>query len=88
MGKADINFCEFDSHTAYHVDADIVEYTKKGPTPMYDLILGTRTLDKLGIILNFKDKTITMDDVILPIYTSLKLSRHQMAKERIRINTL
>ena len=53
VGKVDITFCDFDSHTAYCVDADVVEHTKRDPTPMYDLILGTRTLDKLGIILNF-----------------------------------
>ena len=29
VGKVDINFCEFNRHTTYHEDVDIVEYTKK-----------------------------------------------------------
>jgi len=86
VGKVDIRFCEFDSHTTYHVDADIVEYSKNDTTPMYDLILGTKTLKKLGVILNFQDKTITMDDVILPMHSSLKLSKLQMAKDLRGLN--
>ena len=27
VGKVGIIFCEFDSHTTYHVDVDIVELT-------------------------------------------------------------
>ena len=86
VGKVDINFCEFDSHTTYHVDADIVEVTKNDATPVYDLILGTKTMKELGVILNFQDKTITMDDVILPMHTSLNLSKHQMAKDMRCLN--
>jgi hypothetical protein len=33
----------------------------------YDLILGTETIKKFGIILNFKDKMITIDEIILPM---------------------
>ena len=53
---------------------------------MYDLILGTKTLKELGVILNFQDRTITMDDVMLPMHTSINLSKHQMAKDTLRIN--
>ena len=63
------------------MDADIVEVTKNDATPVYDLILGTKTMKELGVILNFQDKTITMDDVILPMHTSLNLSKHQMVKD-------
>jgi hypothetical protein len=33
----------------------------------YDLILGTDTMKELGIILIFKDKMITIDEIILPM---------------------
>ncbi len=33
----------------------------------YDLILGTETTKVFGIILNFRDKMITTDEVILPM---------------------
>jgi hypothetical protein len=35
--------------------------------PQYDLILGTETMKELGIMLDFKAKMITFDEVILPM---------------------
>jgi hypothetical protein len=35
--------------------------------PQYDLILGVKTMKKYGIILDFKDKMITVDEVKLPM---------------------
>ncbi len=35
--------------------------------PQYDLILGVKTIKKYGIILDFKDKMITVDEVKLPM---------------------
>ncbi len=44
----------------------MVEYDK-GSKPQYDLILGTETMKELGTVLDFKAKTITIDEIILPI---------------------
>jgi hypothetical protein len=33
----------------------------------YDLILGTKTMKEFAIILNFKDKMITIDEIIFPV---------------------
>jgi hypothetical protein len=44
----------------------MVEYDK-GSTPQYNLILGTNTMNELGIGLDFKPKTITIDENILPM---------------------
>jgi hypothetical protein len=44
----------------------VVEYNKDSK-PQYDLILGTVTMKEFGIILNFRDKMITIDEVILPM---------------------
>ena len=33
-------------------------------TPQYDLILGTNTMKELGIVLDFKPNTITIDEII------------------------
>jgi hypothetical protein len=43
----------------------VVEY-EKGSRPQYDLIFGTETMNKLGV-LDFKAKTIANDEIILPI---------------------
>jgi hypothetical protein len=44
----------------------VFEY-KKGSKLQYDLILGTQTIKELGILLDFKAKTITIDEIILPM---------------------
>ncbi len=44
----------------------MVKYNKNN-RPQYDLILGTNTMKELGIVLDFKAKTITIDEVILPM---------------------
>ncbi len=48
------------------MEPDIVEYDKNN-RPQYDLILGVKTMKKYGIILDFKDKMITIDEVKLPM---------------------
>ncbi len=47
-------------------EPDIVEYDKTNK-PQYDLILGVKTIKKYGIILDFEDKMITVDEVKLPM---------------------
>ena len=44
-----------------HLKPDIVDIPEKDAKPAYDLILGTETLAKLGVILDFESKTITID---------------------------
>jgi hypothetical protein len=44
----------------------VVKY-EKGSRPQYDLILGTETMKELGVVLDFKAKKITIDEIILPI---------------------
>ncbi len=64
----------------------MVEYDKDN-TPQYDLILGTETMKEFDIILNFRDKMITIDKIILPMrnFNNLQGSRirhnHSLAME-------
>ncbi len=44
----------------------MVEYDKDNK-PQYNLILGTVTMKEFSIILNFRDKMITIDEIILPM---------------------
>ncbi len=48
------------------MEPDVVEYDKD-IKPQYDLILSTETMKEFGIILNFRDKMITIDEIILPM---------------------
>ncbi len=44
----------------------MVEY-KKDSKPQYDLILVTETMKELGIVLDFKARITTIDEITLPM---------------------
>ncbi len=50
----------------YLTAPDIVEYSNVD-RPQYDIILGVKTMKEYGIILDFRDKMITVDEVKLPM---------------------
>jgi hypothetical protein len=65
--KAEIELNFFYSNSKRYLAApDILEY-KKIDRPQYDIILGVKTMKEYGIILDFKDKMITFDEVELPM---------------------
>jgi hypothetical protein len=64
--RKELNFFKYSDSKRFHVEPDVVEYDKDSK-PQYDLILGTETMKELGIILNFRDKVITIDEIILPM---------------------
>jgi hypothetical protein len=64
--RAELNFFKYSDSKRYHVEPDVVKYDKNNRL-QYDLILGTVTMKELGIILNFRDKMITFDEIILPM---------------------
>ncbi len=61
-----LNIFEYSDSKRYLAEPDILEYDKNNK-PQYDLILGVKTMKKYGIILDFKDKMITIDEVKLPM---------------------
>ena len=60
----ELNFFEYSDNKRYHVEPDVVKYNKIN-RQQYDLILGTASMKEFGIILNFRDKMITIDEIIL-----------------------
>jgi hypothetical protein len=64
--EIELNFFEYSDSKRYLAKPDIVKYDKNNK-PQYDLILGVKTMKKYGIILDFKDKMITVDEVKLPM---------------------
>jgi hypothetical protein len=50
-----------------HLRPDIVEYPQGSPPPLYNLIIGKQTLHDIGAMLDFKEKTITIDEILLPM---------------------
>ncbi len=64
--QVELNFFEYFDSKRFHVEPDVVIYNKDSK-PQYDLILGTVTMKEVGIILNFRDKMITNDEIIMPL---------------------
>jgi hypothetical protein len=62
----ELNFFKYSDSKKYLAQPDVVEYNKNS-RPQYDLILGTVSMKKFVIILNFRDKMITIDEIILPM---------------------
>jgi hypothetical protein len=62
----ELNFFEYSDSKRFLVETDIVKYGENNK-PQYSLILGTATMKELGIILNFKAKILTVDEVKLPM---------------------
>ena len=60
-------FPEYSHSKRMHITPDIVEFEDKDEAPMFDLIIGTETIQRLGIVLDFKTKMITIDEIILPM---------------------
>jgi hypothetical protein len=64
--EIELNFFEYSDSKRYLTAPDIVEY-KKINKPQHEIILGVNTMKEYGIILDFKDKMITVDEVKLPM---------------------
>ncbi len=67
VGEVELSFVEYLASKKVHLHPDIVEYSKGGPPPLYDLIIGKQTLHDIGAVLDFKERTITIDDILLPM---------------------
>ena len=69
-GKLELKFFEYSNSKRLSVRPDVVEVEYDGDKlkqPVFDLILGTDTMEELGIILKFKQQEITIDEIALPI---------------------
>ena len=80
-GTLELKFFEYSNSKSVSIHPDVVEYDrdKKLKRPLFDLIIGVQTMDELGIILNFKQQEITIDEIVLPMrdITNLPLTRKQ-----------
>jgi hypothetical protein len=64
--RVELSFFKYSDSKRFHKEPDVFEYNKDSK-PQYDLIPGTETMKELGIILNFTEKIITIDEIILPM---------------------
>jgi hypothetical protein len=67
VGDVKLSFVEYSASKKVHLRPDIVEYPQRGTLPLYDLIIGKQTLHDIGAVLDFKEKTVTIDEILLPM---------------------
>jgi hypothetical protein len=73
VGDVKISFVDYSDSEMIQFNPYIVEYACNGTPPLYDLILGKKTLHDLGVVLDFKEKTITIDEILLLMRNSNNL---------------
>ncbi len=87
MGGIDISFAEHSISKSVHLTPAIVEYDPGANAPLYDLIIGKQNLHDIGAVLNFKDKTITIDSILLPMRNIVNLQLKPSVTKALRHNT-
>ena len=73
LGEVTLSFVEYSLSKSVYLTPDIVEYEAGASAPMYDLIIGKQTLHDIGAVLDFKEKTITIDSILLPMRNIVNL---------------
>jgi len=66
-GSLAAKFFDYSNSKEVYLTPDIVEYDGICNKPAFDLIIGAQTMTELGIILDFKDQMITIDEIKLPM---------------------
>jgi hypothetical protein len=87
VGEVELFFVEYSASKKVHLRPDIVEYPKGGPPPLYDLIIGKQTLHYICAMLDFKERTITIDDILLPIRNINNLQLKPSISRVLKLNS-
>jgi hypothetical protein len=59
----------------------VFEYDQNMGKPVFDLMIGCNSMEKLGIIMDFKAKSINIDEIILPMRNIANLTDKSKVKE-------
>jgi hypothetical protein len=86
VGEIELSFVVFSISKRAHLRPDIVEYPAGGPKLLYDLIIGKQTLHDIGAVLDFKEKTITIDDILLPMRNINNLQLKSSISRAFKLN--
>jgi hypothetical protein len=87
VGDIEISFVDYSDNKRIHLKPDIVEYACNGAPSLYDLILGKQTLHNLGVVLDFKEKTITIGEIFLPMRNINNLQLKPSIYRALKSNT-
>ena len=87
VGDVEISFVDYSDSKRIHLKPDIVEYAHDGSPWLYDLLLDKQTLHELGVVLDFKEKTITIDEILLPMRNINNLQLKPSISRALKSNT-
>jgi hypothetical protein len=87
VGDIEISFVEYSTSKKVRLQLDIIKYSPGDQAPMYDHIIGKQTLHDLGVVLNFKEKTIQIDKILLPMRNIANLQLKPSITRALRHNT-
>jgi hypothetical protein len=87
VGEIRLSFIDYSISKRVHLHLDIVEYPAEGPKPLYDLIIGKQTLHDIGAALDFKEKTITIDNILLPMRNINNLQLKSSISRAFKLNS-
>ena len=87
VGEVTLSFVEYSLSKSIHLTPDIVEYEAGATAPLYDLIIGKQTLHEIGAVLDFKEKTITIDSILLPMRNIVNLQLKPSITRALQHNT-
>jgi hypothetical protein len=87
VGNIEISFVEYSASKKVRLQPGIVEYSPGDQAPMYDLIIGKQTMHNLGVKLDFQEKTITIDEILLPMRNIANLQLKPRIARALRENT-
>jgi hypothetical protein len=66
VGESVLSLVTYSASKKVRLHPNIVEYPVGDPKPLYNLIIGKQTLHDIGAVLDFKEKTITIDGSSCP----------------------
>jgi hypothetical protein len=87
VGGISLSFVEYSASKSINLVPDIVEYEAGASEPLYDLIIGKQTLHDIGAVPDFKEKTITIDSILLPMRKIVHLLLKPSVTRALRHNT-
>ncbi len=87
VGDIEISFVEYLASKKVRLQPDIVEYSPGDQAPIHDLIIGNQTMHDLGVKLDFQEKTITIDKILLPMRNIANLQLKPRITRALRDNS-
>lgn len=85
QAKFELKFFEYSESKHYTIRPDVFEYDRL-ERPAFDLIIGVKTMRKLGIVLDFQTTQIQIDHISLPMRDIFKLQDRSKIEKAWAVN--